>query len=115
MSVVEMLQDVGARTEDCTTIEAALQALGLRTYDVALLDVNVHGELSFAVARAALVRGVPFIFVTGYAGDALPREWQDCEVCEKPYSEEELCHCIKKVLHRREVPELPLGRGLQCS
>ena len=111
MSVVEMLRDAGARTEDCTTIEAAIHALRLRTYDVALLDLSVHGELSFAVAKAALERDVPIIFVTGYGVETLPRDWQGYEVCEKPYSEDELCRSIKNVVSRSDVSRLSANEG----
>jgi len=34
--------------------------------DAALLDINLGGDMSYAVAEALIVRSVPFIFTSGY-------------------------------------------------
>ena len=54
--------------------------------DGAILDVNLHGEASYAVADALLARGVPFAFATGYGADALDRAYRGYRRCDKPFS-----------------------------
>ena len=54
--------------------------------DVAVLDVNLAGEMSWPVARMLRARGVPVIFVTGYlpAHTALPDDLADATMLSKP-------------------------------
>ena len=75
MNYVAMLEAAGAVVDDCTTLGAAFTALDEGTYDVALLDVNIRETMSFPLAAAALAKGLPVVFVTGYGKDVLPPEW----------------------------------------
>ena len=68
----------------------ALAAVHTEVADLALLDVNVAGEKVFPVAHALEKRGVPFLFLTGYGQDALPRDRPDWEACSKPFFPEQL-------------------------
>jgi CheY-like chemotaxis protein len=52
--------------------------------DAAVLDVNLRGEMVFAVADALRARGVPFTFATGYDHWALPDRFADTPRVEKP-------------------------------
>lgn len=71
-------------------VRDALAAVKTEVVDLALLDVNVAGEKVFAVAHALEERGVPFLFVTGYGQDALPRDRPDWEACSKPFLPKQL-------------------------
>ena len=71
-------------------VRDALAAVKTEIVDLALLDVNVAGEKVFSVAHALEERGVPFLFVTGYGQDALPRDRPDWEACSKPFFPEQL-------------------------
>lgn len=71
-------------------VGAALAAARVEAVDVALLDVNVAGEKVFPVANALEERGVPFIFVTGYAQAALPKDRPNWEAWTKPFFAEQL-------------------------
>lgn len=55
--------------------------------DVALLDVNVSGELVFPVAEALAARGVPIIFSTGYGEGGLAEGWRGRPTLQKPFTE----------------------------
>ncbi len=63
----------------------ALAAANTESCDVALLDVNIAGEMVFPVAHALEARGVPFLFVTGYGQAAMPQDRPDWEACPKPF------------------------------
>src|SRR5450759_3942971 len=45
--------------------------------DVAVLDVNINGQLSYPIADALAARGVPFVFSTGYDKDRIARRLQN--------------------------------------
>ncbi len=47
-------------------VESALKLARVEALDGAILDINLHGEPSFAVAEVLFARGIPFMFVTGY-------------------------------------------------
>jgi two-component system, response regulator PdtaR len=50
-----------------TTVAKALELLADRTPDIALPNVNLHGELVTPVAEELQARGVPFVVVSAYA------------------------------------------------
>ena len=50
-----------------TTVAEALRLLSGQTPDVALLDLNLHGELATPVAEHLQARGVPLVVVSAYA------------------------------------------------
>lgn len=52
--------------------------------DGAIIDINLHGELAFPVARALSLRHVPFVFATGYDALVIPEPFQNILRCEKP-------------------------------
>jgi len=52
--------------------------------DAAVLDINLAGEAVYPVAEKLLSRGVPFVFVTGYETDAIPKCFARVPVLEKP-------------------------------
>jgi len=64
------------------------QALALlstpQQVDAALLDVNLGGELVYAVADALLARAIPFVFVTGYDTHCLPVRFAGIACRQKP-------------------------------
>jgi CheY-like chemotaxis protein len=64
--------------------------------DGAILDVNLGGEKSFAVADHLMARGVPLIFATGYDEAALPSRYRDIPRCGKPINLDEMAHGIGK-------------------
>ncbi|NNM75185.1 response regulator [Enterovirga aerilata] len=53
--------------------------------DGAVLDINLHGETSLAVASELRARKVPFVFATGYDQRGIPPEFADVPRWEKPF------------------------------
>jgi two-component SAPR family response regulator len=66
--------------------------------DVGILDINVDGLVVFPVADVLRYRGIPFIFSTGYDAHALPLRFQGCPTLFKPFSYQNLCDTLHKVL-----------------
>jgi len=52
--------------------------------DGAVLDINLQGDLVYAVVDALQARGVPVIFASGYDRAAIPERYADIPFCEKP-------------------------------
>jgi CheY-like chemotaxis protein len=51
---------------------------------VAILDINLGGEMAYPVADALRARDIPFIFATGYEAQAIPKAYADVPRAEKP-------------------------------
>ena len=79
-------------------LAAAVAAARVEAVDVALLDVNVAGEMVFPVAHVLEERGIPFLFVTGYGEAALPPNRPHWRACAKPFQPEHLTDCLAQVI-----------------
>lgn len=104
----QILRDLGVRQ---VAIAATLSEAEDRTragdFDVALLDVNVNGEMSFGLAQTLRARGVPVVFTTGYELKDRVDTSVDPEFCvSKPYTSERLRQalCAALAARRRSSP-----------
>lgn len=86
LDLEDMIREMGhVVAASAMRIEAALDYARSGDFDVAILDVNVAGRMSFPVAEALRARGIPFIFATGYGASALPEEFRDQVILHKPF------------------------------
>jgi hypothetical protein len=53
--------------------------------DAVILDINLDGEMSYAVADELTSRGIPFVFSTGYGGEELPYGYEGVPLLKKPF------------------------------
>lgn len=67
-------------------------------FDLAILDVNVAGENIEPVAETLALRGLPFIFATGYGEAGVPLRYRDRPVVAKPFRSEQLEVAIQRAL-----------------
>ena len=72
------------------TLGEALAACDGHAFDAALLDVNLNGESSMALAASLKSRGCPFAFTTGYGAGGIESAHADRPVLTKPYALAEL-------------------------
>jgi CheY-like chemotaxis protein len=82
----------GAKTvRIASNVAKALELIGDRPPEFALLDVSLIREKSFAVAERLEALKIPFAFVTGYGADArLPAAFACKPRLPKPYSTDAL-------------------------
>ena len=81
-----MLTEEGLDVEVAGTVADAQRLLSVNSFDVAVLDVNLSGDTSFAVADRLADLGLPFVFATGYGESiALPERFKAVPVVSKPY------------------------------
>ena len=81
----------------------AMRIVAEETIDVAMLDVNLGGETSFALIDPLNAKGVSYVFVTGYGETLdLPEEAAPgTPSIKKPYSAEDVTEALAKVISRR--------------
>lgn len=77
---------------------AALHAAEIEEVDVAILDVNLAGVLSYPIGEALQARGIPFLLTSGYGDAAAPPEHPDWPTCSKPFSTETLTSALSRAL-----------------
>jgi CheY-like chemotaxis protein len=52
--------------------------------DIAILDINLQGEMVYPVADELRARRIPFVFATGYDAWSIPHAYKDVPRTEKP-------------------------------
>ncbi|MBA4757002.1 response regulator [Sphingosinicella sp.] len=100
MSLETLFEDMDWDMEGPATRLAEALALAETTdADIALLDVNLDGEMSWAVADVLKSRGVPFVFATGYDGASmLPETHGDARLVSKPFQITELEVLLREIV-----------------
>lgn len=96
MLLEDILTDIGCSVVGIAArLDDALAKARSLEIDVAMLDVNLAGELSYPVAMLLQSRAIPFLFVTGYGSLAIPQELHGTPVLSKPFRQEELVRALK--------------------
>jgi two-component system, chemotaxis family, sensor kinase Cph1 len=96
----EMCEDLGwEMVGPASRIAKAIELASQATFDVALLDINLNGEMSWQVATILQRRGAPFAFSTGYdANYIVPSEFAGTKIVRKPYHTGAVEHCIRELI-----------------
>ena len=99
MMVADMLEELGYRiVAEAGDIDEAVHLVQTTDFDIALLDVNVNGKIITPVAESVMLRGLPFVFATGYGAEGLPEKFRDRPTIQKPFQIETLARPIETVL-----------------
>ena len=80
-----------------STLKQARTAAETEQFDLALLDINLKGEMVYPLADELAARGIPFIFVSGYLSRDLPERFQARPKISKPYNTTTLRREIEKI------------------
>ena len=88
----DMLADLGCKVVGtaCDVRRAIELAQRDESVDVAILDVNLGGQLVFPVADILCKRGIPILFATGMGAGGLPPNWRGHCSVDKPMTIESL-------------------------
>ena len=102
MTLESMCEDLGwDMIGPATRIDEGLRMAREEAFDIALLDVNLDGEMSWGVAALLAARGIPFAFGTGYdTASILPPEFADAPIFSKPFRMPELERRMRLLLAR---------------
>lgn len=106
--IEEAITEIGLPTlGPVNRVAKAIQLIGTRPPDGALLDVNLAGEPVYPVADALIAKGIPFVFLTGYGEAGIRADYKGYPVLQKPFSIEQVQSVLKQL-----QPQGPDGRRL---
>jgi CheY-like chemotaxis protein len=106
MLIEDMLADLGCESvSTAATVDRALTLMDGRTFDVAMLDVNLNGQNSYPVADALAARGIPFVFATGYSDHVTRAGYPGRPVLQKPFKFERLVETLSGLLVEHGSPQ----------
>jgi two-component sensor histidine kinase len=95
------LQDAGAEVVASTgSASEAIAIIESQSLDGALLDANLKGRPVDDIAAALTRRNVPFVFVTGYGRESLPRAFATAPLLAKPFSQAQLLEVATQLVER---------------
>ncbi|TCH98126.1 response regulator [Roseococcus sp. SYP-B2431] len=69
--------------------------------DVALLDINLRGEMVYPLADILLDRGTEIVLATGYDGSMLPERFSRVVRVEKPFDAAGLARELPALMRRQ--------------
>jgi len=99
--LTQMLEGQGAEVlGPAATVQKAAAIIEAEpAIDAAVLDINLRGEMIYAVADTLIERGVPVVFATGYDHFIIPERFGRVPHCEKPVG----LNTVLTALHRAAV------------
>jgi CheY-like chemotaxis protein len=104
MVVEDYLLDLGYEVVAVAArLESGMRLAQDAAIDVAILDVNLAGKLSYPIAELLYERGIPFLFATGYGNAGRPDEFRDIPPLRSPTGKTTWrALCSRSVSHNRE-------------
>ncbi|WP_051955528.1 response regulator [Beijerinckia mobilis] len=96
LTLEDMLSDLGCEVAaSATRISEALEFIGNRPIDGALLDVNLGDQKIDPVADRLAAIGCPFVFTTGYGRSGVPHTHMERGVLQKPFRMDDLARVLR--------------------
>ena len=101
MNIEDMLADLGCQSiAAAATVDQAMALIEAQVFDAAMLDMNLNGTKSFAVADKLAALGVPFVFSTGYSAQDMRDGYSARPLLKKPIRSAELTAVFAGLLSR---------------
>jgi CheY-like chemotaxis protein len=95
----ETLRDAGCEViGPYARLPDAMQAASTVAIDIALLDINIRGQLVSPLAERLQARGVPFVLTSAYQPSDVPRLLQNAVQLRKPYTDNDLLERLASVV-----------------
>jgi CheY-like chemotaxis protein len=96
MLVEDMLEDMGHDLVTVATrLDQAMEAARKGAFDMAILDLNLGGVLTYPVADVLVEQRIPFVFATGYGSSGLKEAYANQHTLQKPFNQEALEQAIR--------------------
>lgn len=54
-------------------------------FDIAVIDIKIHGKSSYPIADELIRQRIPFVFCTGYSAGVIPKRFAAVKVWHKPF------------------------------
>jgi DNA-binding NtrC family response regulator len=92
------------------TLATALNVMeNEQAIELAVLDINLRGELVYPLADALESRGVPFVFASGYDASAVPDRFRHVPLLTKPIDFGDIASELSKIDNSRAA--VPVARA----
>ncbi len=99
MMVADMLEELGYTIAgEAGDINEAIRLAQSIEFDIAILDVNVNGQVISPVAEVIQRQKRPFVFATGYGAQGLPEPFRNRPTLQKPFQMEMLAQVLATTL-----------------
>jgi DNA-binding response OmpR family regulator len=100
MMIEDFLGDFGySVVGPIENLEAAVFLAATEHIDVAVVDINISGQVATAVADKLIDREIPFLFVSGHERMRGTR-YASIPFLRKPFAPEDLHDAVERVLRR---------------
>lgn len=104
LDLESMLMELGhCVVATASRVDRGMEIARTSDLDMAILDINVRGVLSFPIAEVLRDRGVPVIFASGYGQRGLIAGFRDAHILTKPVNMAGLARMVA------------LARGSECA
>ena len=106
--LVSLLLEEELRSLGCTIVgpfkrlAEATAASRREVFDLAILDINLDGEMVYPLADDLAACNVPFVFVSGYNSPSLPEQFSGRPCVAKPYETFTLASEVTRLLAARD-------------
>ena len=91
MLIEDFLGELGAiPVKVAAAMDDAASCISSLNFDLAILDVNLRGQVTYPLADMLIERGIPFVFATGYGAAGLPPKFRTVPILQKPFLPEHL-------------------------
>jgi CheY-like chemotaxis protein len=99
MLMQDFLDDIGCEVAGVAgRLKEAHDKIGALAFDVAVLDVNLNGQQTFALAREILASRGAVVFSTGYGAGMLPPDLRHVPILQKPFHQQDLERALRGAL-----------------
>jgi len=104
-----MLQDLGCEIHGpfSEIDDAAAMVRANRDHiDIAILDINIHGDMSYGLAAQLANLDIPFFFCTGYEKSKIDPRWRNWSNIGKFFTEAGLATMLHNQLKTHRMAEI---------
>ncbi len=103
MTMNDMLTDLGYSVQGpLGRLSDAFASAMTQPPDVAILDVNLNGEMIYPLAEFLMEKKVPVLLVTGYGADGIDRRFARLPLLQKPLDR----HMLERLFPAITAPEV---------
>jgi len=96
--IEDLLEELGHKVAGTVSrLKEAMERGKQGDFDLAILDVHLHGEDVFPFADLLVEQKTPFIFATGYGEHGIPERFRGAPTLQKPFRPDELADMIAKL------------------
>jgi DNA-binding response OmpR family regulator len=114
LDAADILKSIGVKQiQTVNSLAAAAEIAVNGGVDLAILDLNINGELSLGVAELLRKNGVPIVFASGYElRERISVELEKADVyLRKPYTSDSLREAMRTALDQPSARVIPQQVG----